>query len=468
MSWAWAFFLIYAVFTAGLAWRSGQGTDSSESFAIGSGKMPWWMAGVTLGACLASSSTFVIMPGFVYASGLPALISFTLPLLLGIALGLWSLSYRFQAVGGRHGALTVPHLLGAAYDSPKLRQLFAGLNILNIAYLILITVGCGYVMEAALGVPYPWAVVGIVTFVFAYTGFGGATAHAWTNTLQGMVMVVVSLLVFASGFGLWPEVAADLPTTGFTDPDSVLFSTAWETYLVPVVIGYALSTQPHLLSKALYVEDRGELTKTITLGMVTYGVFSLVLFAGAYARLTLPADVPQDQVMAQYLVHAFGTGPIGALISTAILAAAMSTLDGLLVAIAASVGNDLIPGKGSVWANRGVLVFLGITTILGALNPPKLVLILGQLGIYGLVAASAGPLLAALYSRGTPPVAAAFASSGVALLVHFGLSAYVPNPAVAACAALIVAVPVAVIPALRSSGEGELPDTPTPQPEVVR
>jgi len=467
MSWAWAFFAIYAVFTAGLAWRSGQGTDSSESFAIGSGKMPWWMAGVTLGACLASSSTFVIMPGFVYASGLPALLGFTVPLLIGIALGLVTLAYRFQEVGGSFGALTVPHLLGSAYDSPKLRQLFAGLNILNIAYLILITVGCGYVMEASLGVPYHWSVVGIVTFVFAYTGFGGATAHAWTNTLQGMVMVFVSLLVFASGLHLWPQVAADLPTTGFVDPDSVLFGSLWEAYLVPVIIGYALATQPHLLSKALYVEDKRELTKTISLGMFTYAVFSLVLFAGAYARLTLPADVPQDQVMAQYIVQAFGDGPMGALISTAILAAAMSTLDGLLVAIAASVGNDLVPGKGSVWANRGVLVFLGVTTILGALNPPKLVLILGQLGIYGLVAASAGPLLAALYSRGTPPTGAAFASAGVALAVHFGLSTVIANPAVAAVAALVVAVPVAVVPALRQ-GAPSAPVTPTPTPEVVR
>ena len=309
MSWAWLFFGIYAVFTALLAWRSGQGTDSSESFAIGSGHMPWWMAGITLGACLASSSTFVIMPGFVYASGLPALLGFTLPLLLGVGLGLGTLAFRFQSVGGRHGALTVPHLLGAAYDSPKLRQLFAGLNILNVAYLILITVGCGYVMEAALGVPYPYAVVGIVTFVFAYTGFGGATAHAWTNTLQGMVMVVVSLLVFASGAHLWGDVAADLSTTGLVDPGSVLFGTAWEAYLVPVLIGYALATQPHLLAKALYVDDRRELTKTIGLGMTTYAIFSLVLFAGAYARLTLPADVPQDQVMAQYLVVAFGEGP---------------------------------------------------------------------------------------------------------------------------------------------------------------
>lgn len=449
MSWAWLFFGIYAVLTAGLAWRSGQGNDSSESFALGSGHMPWWMAGITLGACLASSSTFVILPGFVYASGKSALLGFTLPLLAGIGLGLLSMAFPFQRIGGKLGALTVPHFLGAAYDSPKLRQLFAGLNILNIAYLILITVGCGYVMEQSLGVPYPAAVIGIVTFVFAYTGFGGATAHAWTNTLQGGVMVGVSLLIFFGGAHLWPEVMADLSTTGWTDPESVLFSTPFEAYVVPVIIGFALATQPHLLCKALYVDSKAALTKTVGLGMLTYAIFCLVLFAGAYARIILPADVPQDQVMAQYLVAALGTGPLGALVSTAILAAAMSTLDGLLVAIAASVGNDLVPGKGSVMINRLVLVGLAVATIAGALNPPKLVLILGQLGLYGLVAASAGPLLGALFRPGRVSAVAAGASAISALVVHFGLAlTVVTNPALATCAALAVGIPVALVPSL--------------------
>jgi sodium/pantothenate symporter len=448
MTWAWGFFLVYAVATAYLAYKSGQGNESAETFAVGSGHMPWWMAGITLGACLASSSTFVILPGFVYQSGFSALLGFTVPLVIGIAAGLLVLAFPFQRIGARLGALTIPHFLGAAYGSPALRQLFAGLNILNVAYLILITVGCGYVMEAALGVPYPAAVVGIVTFVFAYTGFGGANAHAWTNTLQGLIMVGVSLVIFLSGASLWPAVAADLATTGWTDPASPLFATAWEAYLVPVIVGFALSTQPHLLSKALYVDSTKDLTRTIAVGVLTYGIFCLVLFAGAYARIVLPAGIAQDQVMAQYLVFAFGAGPIGALVTTAILAAAMSTLDGLLVAIAASVGNDLFPGKGSVMANRLVLVGLAVATIGGALYPPKLVLLLGQLGIYGLVAASAGPLLAALFGRALHP-AAAMASALVALVIHFGLSfTIVANPAVAVVAALAVAVPIAVVPSL--------------------
>ncbi|MCA9571026.1 MAG: hypothetical protein KC656_24465, partial [Myxococcales bacterium] len=191
MIWSWSFFLIYAVATAALAIRSSAGTSDGSSFAIGSGRMNPWMAGITLGACLASSSTFVIVPGFVYAEGLPALIGFTLPFLAGIALGLFGMAYRFQVVGAEVGALTVPHWLGARYGSDALRRGFAALNILNVAYLVLITVGCAYVMDSALGMDalvqsitgvsdlgYEASVVGIVAFVFAYTGLGGATASA--------------------------------------------------------------------------------------------------------------------------------------------------------------------------------------------------------------------------------------------------------------------------------------------------
>jgi SSS family solute:Na+ symporter/sodium/pantothenate symporter len=454
--WSWSFFLLYAIATALLAWRSSLGTTDGSSFAIGDGKMNPWMAGVTLGACLASSATFVIVPGFVYAEGLPALIGFTVPFISGIALGLFTMAYRFQVVGAEVGALTVPHWLGARYDSEGLRRGFAALNILNVAYLVLITKGCALVMDKALGMDalvasvtgvegygYAASVVGIVLFVFAYTGLGGATAHAWTNSLQGVVMLGVAVLIFLSGAHLWGRIGPDLAATGFTKADSVFFSTHAEVWLVQAAMGFALTTQPHVLSKALYVEDRAALTKTLATGVATFSVFCLVLFAGAYGRLVLPPGLAQDAMMAEYLGVAFGSPVVSAIVSVAILAAAMSTLDGLLVAIAASVGNDIFPGWGSVWINRTVLIVLALLTVGISLSPPDLVLVLGQLGVYGLVAASAGPLLAGLFLRGPLPAWAAQISAASALVVYVALNMMQGNPGVAAVGAMVVAIPIA-------------------------
>lgn len=441
----WALFLVYAVATGILAVVSSRGTTSAKDFALGSGKMSPAIAGLALGACLASSSTFVIVPGFVYADGLPALIGFTLPLIAGLGVGLFALAFRFQRSGQALGALTIPHWIGARYESPALRKGFAALNILNLAYLVLVTVGAAYVMEVALGVPYKLAVVGIVAFVFSYTALGGATAHAWTNALQGSVMLVVALLIAGSGVNQLPEVAADLSSTGWVAPDSVIFGTWMEVWVVPFAMGLALSTQPHLLAKALYVEDDTAVRKTLWIGISAFAVYCLVLLAGAYARLTLGPDVAQDQVMAEYLAVAFPFAPVAAVVSVAILAAAMSTLDGLLVAISASVGNDLFTGDRSLFASRATLGLLGLGTLLLAMNPPGLVLLFGQIGVYGLVVASAGPILVGLFREGPLDARVAGLSAVAGLAVHFALCAWTPNPGVAALGGLLIGVPLAAV-----------------------
>ena len=126
----------------------------------------------------------------------------------------------------------------------------------------------------------------------------------------------------------------------------------------------------------------------------------------------------------------------------------MSTLDGLLVAITASVGGDLLPGRGSsIVVNRAVMVGLAVATLAIAWQPPKLVLILGQLGVYGLVAASVGPLVVGIGRRGALHPGPAALSALVALGLHFGIyfAGLTPNPGLSALAGMIVGLPIAVI-----------------------
>ncbi len=448
-TWTWTVFAVYLIATAALAVAGSRRSRGASGFAIGSGNMSPWMAGLTLGACLASSATFVILPGFVYAEGLPALIGFSLPLSAGLAAGLWCLAPRFQALGS--GAVTVPDWLGRRYASLGLRRLFAVLNVLQLAYLVLIVVGCAYVMQHALGLGYHLCATFIVLFVFGYTALGGAWAHAFTNSAQALVMLGVATLIALAGLELWTDgsAAAHLSDTGWTAPGSKLFSTSFEVWVLPVVIGFALTTQPHLLTKALYVRGRGALAATIVLGMGSFLVFSLVLLAGLYARLDLGPGLPQDEVMARWLAATFDSEATTALVSVAILAASMSTLDGLLVAIGASVTHDLFAGTASVRTNRLVLLCLAAMTLALAWSPPDLVLLFGQLGVYGLVAASAGPLLAGLYRKQPPPAVQAAAAAMLALSVHLGaaLGGLTENPGLAALAGVLVSLPVAFWPA---------------------
>jgi len=456
----WALFVLYAVVTAGLAVFAGLTSNkSASSFAIGSGQMNPVVVGVTLGASLASSATFVFYPGYVHADGLGALMGFSVALIAGLLTGLVVFTPRFQDVGAQVAALTVPHWIGERFQDLGLRRLFAGLQVLNVAYLVLITVGCAKVMHTTLNLPYHVALVGIIVFVFGYTALGGATAHAFTNTLQGVVMLAVSCTVFVSGLTLWPQAWTSLQSTGWTAPQSKLFSSHWEVWLVSYLIGVALTTQPHLLAKALYVKGRRSLAITIAVGISTYATFALMLSAGAYARVVLPADTPINEVVGEYITYAFSGLPlIGAVVTVAILAASMSTLDGLLVAVAASVGNDFLPGKGKVWINRVVLVVLAAATLAISWDPPE-ALVFAQAGVYAVVAASIGPLMAGLWQKGPLARWPIWISAIVPLVVHFALYKTVfVNPGVTALIGMAAGVPFAVLTAFVGRPPVSAPD----------
>lgn len=150
-----------------------------------------------------------------------------------------------------------------------------------------------------------------------------------------------------------------------------------------------------------------------------------------------------------------------------LLAAAMSTLDGLLVSISTITANDLVLNvMGRRWlgtltgerrmafalrVSHVVLVLIAIAAFLINLQPPRLLGIFGQTGVYGLTAASAIPLLLGVMFRRLP-LALVWTGSLLALVIHFVLffdgaeifpasTLTFGNPGVTAALATLVTLP---------------------------
>ena len=142
-----------------------------------------------------------------------------------------------------------------------------------------------------------------------------------------------------------------------------------------------------------------------------------MLLVGLYARV---ADIPreafldpatgvfrQDRVLIAYLSATFSPGTL-AVVTVALLAASMSTLDGILVALSSIVANDLVlplwgrrlPADPATARPRSAIApaswcwsLMGVAAFAIALHPPRLLGIFGQVGVYGIVAASTAPIL---------------------------------------------------------------------------
>ena len=452
MALAWTLFAVYLIGTAWLGWLGHRKTDDFGSFAIGKGDFTPLQVGVTLAAATASAATFIINPGFVYVDGLAAFMHLGISVYLGFVCMLIILSFRFRKMGMEMKALTIPDWIGKRYGSKKFSLYFALINLLSFAFIVLLVGGISIVMQNLLGVSNTVALLITLIFVTGYVMFGGTYAHVYTNMFQGFLMIGVTLVVLWSGVDLMMNTegffevlrSSDENLLSLTNPTSSLFNDWFSTYFAGFCIGAALVCQPHILTKALYVKTDRDVRNYIIVFSVVFFLFSLLLLAGFWAHVAvLPEQLTdidtgffrQDLVMTVYLKNIFPEW-LFTIVSVVLLAAAMSTLDGLLVGISTITANDLILnlmdryGKGNLSekekmriafrASHIVLVVLAVLTFFVTLNPPKLLGIFGQVGVYGLVLAAVPPLLAGVLFKNVN-IKLVWIMSAVALFVHFGL-----------------------------------------------
>lgn len=485
---AWIAFSAYLAVTAWLAWLGHKKTDGLESFALGKRDMGPLLVGITMAAAMSSTATFIINPGFVYTHGLAAFMHFGIAIGLGIAVALLTLSLGFRKVGVEDGALSLPHWIGARFASTGLRVLFGAFSLLSITFVVLIVGGVQIMLEDTLGMSEQGALILTIGFVFSYILVGGTYAHTYTNSLQGVLMVIVAAAIAVKTFtvlgdgSLWAKLTAETPQlTAWVNPEPVpagkgipaLFGDVFSVYIAGALVGFAVVCQPHLLMKSLYLKSDADVPRYVGVTMLVTAVFFSLLLAGLAAHGTLePGTVRQDRIMATWLQSQFSDVPY-VLISVALVAAGMSTLDGILVAMSTIASNDLFlplarngllkgrpPEEQQRVAYRvGQVVLVGmglVAYLICSFEPPKFLGIFGQLGVYGLFTAAVGPVVLGVTGRSGArwrPVAWAMATVGPG--VHFALylAGVHPNPGFTAAWG-IIAVPVAGLAAYALTGGG--------------
>ncbi len=447
----------YVVVIYALSWIGMRRTRDIQGFSIGNKDMSPYLVGVTLAASVASTATFVINPGFVYIHGVSAFLHYGVAASLGILTAFVVLSRGFLRLGASNNALTIPDWIYHRFQNRKLSLFFAFINLLSVTFVVLILVGCSYLMTGLFPVDQKVALIIILVFVFSYVLMGGTYAHAYTNTLQGIMMLIIALALFVDGFHYFDGgIMASLRSVGdnfsaIYNPDSDLYFSFFSVFVSGFIITFALMLQPHILTKVLYLKNERDIKKFIGTTVVVGFCFSLMLAIGFYARLSGLEIERQDLVVREYLLSEFSESASGKYLLTfvfiTLLAAGMSTLDGILVSLSAMVVKDIVmPITGNqnhgLQMSRYVLIGVGVFSAALAWNPPALIGLFAQKGVYGLAAASAVPILFGVLVKDKLPIWVVGIPAVLGLSLHLILNLFlgVQNPAVSATIAIFVAL----------------------------
>jgi sodium/pantothenate symporter len=472
---SWIFFIGYCSVIAGIAMYNSRKAKTMQSFSIGTRQVSPYFIGLSLAANMTSAATFVINPGLVYAYGLAGFIGYSLATPLGIFIGLVVFTKRFRQVGDRYTVITVPNWVGSRFGDRRMTVYLSVVSLLQITFLVLITVGLAVVISNVLQIDIVIALLFVIIFTFSYILLGGASAHVWTNTIQAILMIVIALIMLGSGAQLFKDgiggfldtLNAVAPHYGsITNPDSKLFRDFFETVIANFIIGIAIITQPHIISKALFLRNEKDVNKYLITAIVVETMFFAMLMVGLYARLLLADQtIPVDQVISTYIMQMFSP-LVRSIILMGVMAAGFSTMEGILLSLSTIFSNDFfrnvvpMPSLSDDAAKRQLLrvsriflvVLAPVTFFLSydqILYPSISVALFAQNGVYGLFSATFVPILLGVFAK-VVNKNVVFSASVTALIVHFGMfyghfTVYYNNPAVTAAIALLASIAVAVI-----------------------
>tara|TARA_R110002072_G_scaffold64203_9_gene159973 strand:+ start:15201 stop:16649 length:1449 start_codon:yes stop_codon:yes gene_type:complete len=456
---------LFVFITFFLSYKGMKRTKDLKGFSIGNKDMSPVMIGITMAASISSTATFVINPGFVYTHGLAAYIHFGIAASLGILCAFILLSKGFRKLGDQQGSLTIPDWIYHRYNDRGLSLFFAFINLLSITFVVLILVGCSILMSGMFPISQQTGLVITMLFVFSYVLMGGTYAHAYTNSFQGIMMIVIALFLFGQGLhhfegGFFTSLqSVSTEYASVFNSSSNLYYSFFSVFLSGFIITFALMLQPHILTKILYIKEDKDVNKFILTTAVVGICFSLMLFIGFYAKLSGLVIARQDAVVVEYIKHIFADTTFGMyfinFVSITMLAAGMSTLDGILVSLSSMTVNDIyaplsknkMDPKKALLTSRITLILIGIISTILAWNPPKLVGLFAQKGVYGLAAASVFPILFGVLYKKEIPKFVLWGSSLIGLLGHLylNLTGIVLNPAVSSTYSIMASVTFGII-----------------------
>lgn len=452
-------------------WPSRRASDSATGYVAGDRSLGLFVMYFITGATIFSAFAFLGMPGWAYSRGVAAFY------VIGYGvfgfLPFYFLGPRAARLGRAHGFVTQAEMVAYRFTTPKLAGLMALISALAfVPYLALQMKGAGYVLHAMTdGALAEWQGAAIVYAVVAtYVLKSGVLGVGWTNTFQGIFMMVLAWTLgiylptkLYGGVGpMFERIASERPEL-LAPPGLTGAGTAWSwsEYSSAVLVStIGFSMWPHVFMRAFSARSDETLRRTVIL-YPTFQLFLVpILILGFAGVLFASAPGKADEVLPHLLMHAELPAVVVGLFCAGALAASMSSGDAMLHATASilvrdgwitAFGRQMEPRTERAWIRVWILIVVVASYATAILYEDDLVNLL--LYAYGPVTQFAPVVVATLcWSRATPAGAVAGLLSGTAVNLTLHIAPQLrPFPLHAGLYGLAINTVMLIVVSLRST-----------------
>ncbi len=404
------------------------GNSFINNYFIGGRSMGGFVLAMTLVATFTSASSFVGGPGIAYSKGL-AWVFLSMIQVPTAFIILAVLGKKFAMIARRTDSVTVTDFLRHRYDSPVVVIILSiWLIIFSIAQMMAQFVGGAVLFQSVTGLPY---IVGLALFgivVIIYTSVGGFKAVVTTDTIQGVVMLIGSIIFLTTivkhGGGLENIVLKlNEVNPGWNTPDAS--GEAPKQFLLSfwVLVGIATIGLPQTAVRAMGFKDTKSLHDAMIYGTIVLGALMLIMhISGVFAPAVLSPDEFQNtDYIVPTIVLKYLNPVIAGIFIAAPIAAVMSTVSSLLIMTSAAIIKDLylnyvVKDKENInekkIGNLSMIttLIIGLVVFLLTINPPELIVWINLFAMGGMECAFLAAIILGLYWKGANSTGAILSS----------------------------------------------------------
>ena len=436
--------VLYLGIMAFIGWYAGRKTNSIGDFFVLSGKAGVLVSGIAYFSTQFSMGTFLGTPGTIYGVGYAGMAISVPGAVFCMILPALLIGRKLITLCHKYGFLTMADYLTDRYHSKKMSGV---LGVMMLFFLVPMMgaqiIGAGVIVHVFTGLPEWVGVVGMGIIVILYCMSGGMKGAMMTDVIQGSLMIATAVVTFivsvvmGGGFSNINHTLQSMNEAYLTFPGANGYM-PWTYYVSNIVLwSFFTMGQPHLFTKFFAMKDHKTMFKAILLG--TAGMFfsaTLIEWAGVNGIASIQNIEKADQIIPMILQR--GMNPFLASIFIAgIVAAGMSTIDGILVTTTGAVTRDIyqkIINKDATDENvmklsKVVTVIIGIIVICFGVFQPGSIFEINLFAFSGM-AIFVVPILFGIYwKKATAKGAIASVIVGIISLLLFTL-----NPSVKALA----------------------------------
>jgi len=469
--WVWFGISIYIAAGLGIALMARRQLGAGVSdFFLANRKLGGFISALTYSATTYSAFMMIGLAGLTYLTGVGAL-GFELTYLCGMFMMVFFLP-RFWLVGKKYGYVSPMELLSDRYQN---RGVGATAAILALVFLIpygaVQLMGVGYLMNGISGgvIPVVGGIIIAVVCAIAWSSIAGLRSVAWTDAFQALLMIGVSAAVLGVVINALGGFGSFFDKLESAVPGLLTVPTAGGSWNLNMFIGLALPWLFFLISNP-QVSQRLFIPKSVTAmkqmlgGFLIFGfIYTLIsVLWGFGATLLVPGLENADLATPRLLSLAMIPTGLAIVVMIGITAAAISTIDSILLTLSSVWARDIHKGlinrkvseKGELRVGQWVIPIMAVIAFLFALwvaEKPGLDYMIAPLSS----AASAGLLMAVptifgafFWKRGTAFGAMVSMIVGAIIVLVFQVTGWKPLGWWPGVWGFVVCVPLFVIVSL--------------------